>query len=248
MAGVEDETRVGPGRMASPEFGPDYAEAFDEGWQRGGSAWGRLVTETKPFFVTSEFLGTLVVLGALAVTAASSDSFDAQVAWPLAVAIVAAFVFGRGLAKAGSPSRSWDPRETPGPWWAGGDDTHEEKETEEMSTVSRDEYGTQPRGPMAGPRYGYGGMGVRQSFPIETKPFFLTSEFWGTVALIVGLAIAAGTSETIDARLFWTLATGLTAAYILSRGIAKSGTKSRSWDPREDLMQGARERMSNRGD
>ncbi len=242
MAGVE-ETRVGPGRMASPELGPDYADTFED-----GPTWGRSSTETKPFFLTSEFAGTVVVLGALALTAASSDSFDAGLAWPLAVAIVAAFVFGRGFAKAGAASRSWDPRELPGPWRAGGEDVHEEEETREMSTVSRDEYGTQPRGPMMAPRYGYGGMGLRQAFPIETKPFFLTSEFWGTLALIVGLAIAAGTSESIDARLFWTLATGLTAAYVLSRGIAKSGTKSRSWDPREDLMQGARERMANRGD
>jgi hypothetical protein len=229
--------------MASPELGPDYAETFEE-----GQHWGTPVTETKPFFLTSEFVGTLAVLGALALTAASSDSLDAALAWPLAVAIVAAFVFGRGFAKAGSASRSWDPRELPGPWWSRGDDRHDEEETREMSTISRDEYTTQPRGPMVAPRYGYGGMGLRQAFPIETKPFFLTSEFWGTVALIVGLAIAAGTSESIDARLFWTLATGLTAAYVLSRGIAKSGTRSRSWDPREELMQGARERLANRGD
>jgi hypothetical protein len=90
-------------------------------------------------------------------------------------------------------------------------------------------------------------MGMRQTFPIETKPFFLTSEFWGSVALIVGLAIGAGTSEDIDTRLFWILATAITAAYVVSRGIAKSGTKSRSWDPRDDLMQGARERMESRG-
>ncbi len=115
-----------------------------------------------------------------------------------------------------------------------------------MSTMTREEYGTQ-RGPM-GPMYGgYGrGFGMRQAFPVETKPFFLTSEFWGSVALIVGLAIAAGTSDQIDARLFWTLATAITIGYVISRGIAKSGTKSRSWDPREDLMQGARERMASR--
>jgi hypothetical protein len=90
-------------------------------------------------------------------------------------------------------------------------------------------------------------MGMRQALPIETKPFFLTSEFWGSIALIVGLAIAAGTSDDIDARLFWILATAVTAAYVISRGIAKSGTKSRSWDPRDDLMEGARDRMSSRG-
>jgi len=91
--------------------------------------------------------------------------------------------------------------------------------------------------------WGYGRM--RQSFPVETKPFFLTSEFWGVLALIVGLAIAAGTSESVDARLFWMLTTAAVIGYVFSRGIAKSGTKSRSWDPREDR---ARERVGSGSD
>jgi hypothetical protein len=113
---------------------------------------------------------------------------------------------------------------------------------------------------MGGPGYGYGGppppygygygggwrggygMSMRPPWPVETKPFFLTSEFWGTLLLIVGLAIAAATNDDIDSRLFWTLATVATVLYVISRGIAKSGTKSQSWDPREDLMNRARER------
>jgi hypothetical protein len=115
-----------------------------------------------------------------------------------------------------------------------------------MSTTQRDEYPTQV-GPMYGRSpWGYG-RGPRQPFPIETKPFFLTSEFWGTVALIVALAIGAGTSEDIDGRLFWILATAVTIGYVVSRGIAKSGTKSRSWDPRDDLMEGVRERTQRQG-
>ena len=90
--------------------------------------------------------------------------------------------------------------------------------------------------------WGYGRM--RQSFPVETKPFFLTSEFWGSIAAIVGLAIAAGASESVDARLFWILASAITIGYVISRGIAKSGTNSRSWDPREELL----ERVRDRGD
>jgi hypothetical protein len=100
--------------------------------------------------------------------------------------------------------------------------------------------------PMRG-GWGYGGYGMmRPSFPIETKPFFLTSEFWGAAILIVGAAIAASSSDDIDAQGFWTLAAAVTIGYILSRGIAKSGTKSRSWDPREDLMTRAREKMADR--
>ena len=101
--------------------------------------------------------------------------------------------------------------------------------------------------PMRG-GWGYGGSYgmMRPSFPIETKPFFLTSEFWGSVILIVGAAIATSSSDDMDARAFWTIATAVTIGYLLSRGIAKSGTKSRSWDPREELMTRAREKMSDR--
>jgi hypothetical protein len=73
----------------------------------------------------------------------------------------------------------------------------------------------------------------------ETKPFFLTSEFAAVLLAIVALAITAGASDSIDAWRFWILTTVLVSFYVLSRGIAKSGTKSRSVDPREDLLRGA---------
>src|SRR5919202_1809235 len=72
-------------------------------------------------------------------------------------------------------------------------------------------------------------------YSTETKPFFLTSEFLVYVLFLMGLAIGAGTSDTVDARLFWILATVATSFYMLSRGIAKSGTRSRAYDPREDI-------------
>lgn len=195
--------------------------------------------ETKPFFITTEFAMTVAVLAALAVTAASSESLDAGLVWPLATAIVAGFVFSRGFAKAATPSRTFDPRDLLRP----SDHEEEKEETHEMSTMTREQYGTQADGPM----YAYGrGFGMRQAYPVETKPFFLTSEFWGSVAAIVALAITAGTNDQIDARLFWILATAITVGYVVSRGIAKSGTKSRAWDPRDELMQGARERIASR--
>jgi hypothetical protein len=104
-------------------------------------------------------------------------------------------------------------------------------------------YGYGPPGPGYGPawgpwggRWGYGRGGPRSTFPIETKPFFLTSEFAAVLLAIIALAITAGASESIDAWRFWILTTILVAFYVLSRGIAKSGTKSRSVDPREDLL------------
>jgi hypothetical protein len=69
----------------------------------------------------------------------------------------------------------------------------------------------------------------------ETRPFFVTSEFLLLVLLIMGLGITASQSPSIDARFFWEWTTLASIAYILSRGFAKSGTRSRAWDPREDL-------------
>ena len=81
----------------------------------------------------------------------------------------------------------------------------------------------------------------RTTFTSETKPFFLTSEFLAYVLLLLGLGIAAATDDSIDARLFWILATAATAFYMLSRGMAKAGAKSRAYDPREDIDLGRRE-------
>ena len=96
-----------------------------------------------------------------------------------------------------------------------------------------------PPGPMYGGYgpWGYGGrFGGRPQYPIETKPFFLTSEFFGVVLVVVAMAIGAAVNEDFDSRLFWTLTTVLVGLYVLSRGIAKSGTKSRAHDPREELQ------------
>ena len=91
---------------------------------------------------------------------------------------------------------------------------------------------------------GGGAMGVRgrtgwrparQDYTSETKPFYLTSEFLVFALYLMGLAIAASTSPSIDARLFWILATVAVVGYMLSRGIAKAATRSRAHDPREDI-------------
>ena len=99
-----------------------------------------------------------------------------------------------------------------------------------------------PPGPMYGGGYGGGGWGYGRGpwrpHPIETKPFFLTSEFFGALLLIVAIAISAASDDGFDSPRFWTLTTVVVAAYVVSRGIAKSGTKSRATDPREQLFQG----------
>jgi hypothetical protein len=75
----------------------------------------------------------------------------------------------------------------------------------------------------------------RTQYTSETKPFFLTSEFLVFVLFLMGLGIGASTSDTVDAQMFWILTTVATSFYMLSRGIAKAGSRSRAYDPREDL-------------
>ena len=72
--------------------------------------------------------------------------------------------------------------------------------------LARDPHGPQqqqhgyPQGaPQMGPApYGYGmgwQMRPRRVYPIETKPFFLTSEFVAAVLAVAGIAITAASSE-----------------------------------------------------
>ena len=95
-----------------------------------------------------------------------------------------------------------------------------------------------PPQPMYPPQgYGYGpppwAMRARRQYPIETKPFFLTSEFVGAVLAIAGIAITAASSDAFGAWRAWILISAITGAYMISRGIAKSGTRSHADDPRE---------------
>ena len=75
----------------------------------------------------------------------------------------------------------------------------------------------------------------QHSSPIETKPFFLTSEFVGSVLAIAGIAITAVSSDAFGAWRAWILITAITVGYVISRGIAKAATRSHADDPREQL-------------
>jgi hypothetical protein len=103
------------------------------------------------------------------------------------------------------------------------------------------QYGAGPAGyaPSYGGPQSHAGYGPwtrpRRQFPIETKPFFLTSEFVGAVLAIVGIAITAAASDAFGAWRAWILITAVLVGYMVARGIAKSGTRSHSSDPRENL-------------
>ena len=76
----------------------------------------------------------------------------------------------------------------------------------------------------------------------ETKPFFMTSEFLFYAIMTLALLVTAMSDNSIDARWFWLLEVPLTIGYLLSRGIAKSGSRTPSYDPRDEALMRARDR------
>jgi hypothetical protein len=91
------------------------------------------------------------------------------------------------------------------------------------------EYGTQ--GP---PTPGHRTRGPQET---ETKQAFKTTEFWVYVLILLGLFIAGLVSDSGDdsvdgfgAERVWLYAVILSAAYMIARGIAKSGSRD-PYDP-----------------
>jgi hypothetical protein len=71
--------------------------------------------------------------------------------------------------------------------------------------------------------------GVRR-LSTETKAAFKTTEFFAYVAVLVGILIAGAVVDSSDAggygaRQVWLYATILTVGYMVSRGLAKSGSR-----------------------
>lgn len=58
----------------------------------------------------------------------------------------------------------------------------------------------------------------------ETKEFFRTSEFIVWVIAVAAIFISAAIQDNFSAPQAWSFVTAVTAAYILSRGIAKAGS------------------------
>ena len=68
-------------------------------------------TESRPFFLTSEFVAALAAIAALAIAALVDDALDASLLWPLATAVVVFYLLSRGFAKTRTPSSGHDPRD-----------------------------------------------------------------------------------------------------------------------------------------
>jgi hypothetical protein len=103
----------------------------------------------------------------------------------------------------------------------------------EAATTRADDRGTQ-RG---------GGRAFARRLSTETKQAFKTTEFWAFVAVAVAILISAatikggdtapGTDEFI-AREAWLYVAILTGAYVVGRGLAKSGSREPYTDSEDD--------------
>ncbi|MGZ8795348.1 MAG: hypothetical protein ACXW0F_12010 [Gaiellaceae bacterium] len=86
----------------------------------------------------------------------------------------------------------------------------------------------------------------------ETKHAFKTTEFWAMVALIVGILIAsmvvgdgdsgadggANANDAFPAVRAWLYVAIVGAAYMVSRGLAKAGSREPYWADSDDLPGG----------
>jgi hypothetical protein len=80
-----------------------------------------------------------------------------------------------------------------------------------------------------------------QRLATETKAAFKTTEFYAFLAVLVGLLVAGNTIEGKDggadyfaADKVWLYVTLLTVGYLISRGLAKAGSRDPYWDERGD--------------
>ena len=67
---------------------------------------GRDARETKPFYLTSEFLLALLTIAALIIAGyAGDDELNTWRTWLLVATVASAYILSRGIAKAGSHDR-----------------------------------------------------------------------------------------------------------------------------------------------
>lgn len=69
----------------------------------------------------------------------------------------------------------------------------------------------------------------------ETKMSLKTTEFWAMVGVIAAVLVASAVSDSLGDVRAWTLVSAVAIGYMLSRGLAKSGTR---YTGGEDLLGG----------
>jgi hypothetical protein len=88
--------------------------------------------------------------------------------------------------------------------------------------------------------------GVFARLTTETKQAFKTTEFWAMVAIVVSILIASamvgdgdgGGADAFPAVRAWLYVSIVASAYIVSRGLAKAGSREPYWADRGDLPGG----------
>jgi hypothetical protein len=59
----------------------------------------------------------------------------------------------------------------------------------------------------------------------ETKLSLKTTEFWAMAGIIAAILVASAVSDSLDDVRAWTLVAAVGIGYMISRGLAKSGTR-----------------------
>jgi hypothetical protein len=72
----------------------------------------------------------------------------------------------------------------------------------------------------------------------ETKLSLKTTEFWAMAGVIAAILIASAVSDSLGDVRAWTLVAAVAIGYMISRGLAKSGTRHAGGD--EALRQNTR--------
>lgn len=65
---------------------------------------------------------------------------------------------------------------------------------------------------------------ARQRTNDETKPSFMTTEFYAMVGVIGAVLVAAWVSDSLGDVRAWTLVSAVAIGYMISRGLAKAGS------------------------
>ena len=75
-----------------------------------------------------------------------------------------------------------------------------------------------------GGRRGADERSVVRRFAEETKPSIKTTELLVLLLAVAGVLVASSQDDSLDGRWAWTLVAALAIGYMLSRGLAKSGS------------------------
>ena len=73
---------------------------------------------------------------------------------------------------------------------------------------------------------------VNRRDTVETKPAFKTTELVIWALTVAGVLIAAAVTENLDGHDAWKYVAWLSIGYMISRGLAKSGSYAKDNDPR----------------